>query len=140
MTRPTAKGFPQSSLYYRNRRIEQAEAKAKAVPETKPPPKAKANFAVPKTKAIAKTKAAAKAKAQPPVRHVCPQCNTTWFIDDMDRDFHVTAEVWERFGCTICPLLADAEGDSSDYEHDTQGFSQSNKDYSSSEPPLRGRG
>ena len=33
-------------------------------------------------------------------------------------------------------MLDAAEGGSSDYEHDTQGFSQSNKDYSSSEPPL----
>ena len=54
----------------------------------------------------------------------------------MDRDFHVTAENWERFGCAICAVPADAEEDSSEYEQDTQGFSLSNKDYSSSEPPL----
>ena len=41
----------------------------------------------------------------------------------MDRDFHVTAEVWNRFGCTVCGPAEEADGESSDYDYDTQGFS-----------------
>jgi hypothetical protein len=110
-------------------------AKAKTAPKAKPPPKAKANFAVPKTKAVAKPKAkpATKAKAQTPVHHVCPQCDATWIIDGMDRGFHVTAEVWNRFGCTVC---GPADGESSNYDYDNQGFSLSDADYRSSEDEL----
>ena len=45
----------------------------------------------------------------------------------MDRDFHVTAAIWERFGCTICHPAS--EGESSDYEHDWEGFTLSDADY-----------
>jgi hypothetical protein len=97
------------------------------VPSAKAKAKAKSLSVVPKSKAAAKTKATAKAKAQPPVRHICERCHTTWTIDDMDRDFHVTAAIWERFGCPIYRPETVSD-DSSPYESDFQGRSLSEDD------------
>ncbi len=97
-----------------------AKAKAKA--------KAQARSAEPKAKAVAKTKAAAKARAQR--GRICVTCHTTWIIDNLDQYFHVTRERWERFGCTVCFPVS--EGESSDYEHNWEGFSLSDADHDDS--------
>ncbi len=84
-----------------------------------------------KAKAVAKSRAAAKVRAQArahrPVTILCDTCHTTWIIDDQDRDFHITQLRWERFGCTVCRPASDEE--SSDYEHNWEGFSLSDADH-----------
>ena len=83
--------------------------------------------------AKAASSAGAKAKAVPKARVrdipevvVCEECGQSWTLDDMDRDYHVNRLMWLTYGCQIC-----ARSDGESIAYDTQGFSQSNRDYAS---------